>query len=253
MRLLLEDILNEVIDYDSVKDAIENKYYVAIRYDDEKEEVNGSKQRRVVQPLAIGTTKKGNLVFRAYQVNGNSKRGAPKYKYFRLDRVESWKPMRNKHFYMAPDDRYNYNGDRSMLRFDMNAKFDDLSSTLDLVRAQRKQGAEAPKISTRNMSGPVQANQQRRNNVFTSHPNSEKYKQYAKNVQDTTSDGFDRFDNDVWAKAEKEKAEQDERQQMMNQVPNPNENLSGPIYDYDEDDVDFDENEFNNLNQRRRY
>lgn len=252
MKLLLEDILKEAIDKKSVKDAINGKYHVAIRYDDGKEEVNGSKRRRVVQPLAIGLSKAGNPVFRAYQINGNSRKGAPEYKYFRLDRVEDWKPMPNKHFYMPPDDRYNYTGDRSMSVFDGNAEFDDMSDTLNQVRAQRKQSAESPKITSRNMSGPIQAVQQRKKNVFTSQPRSKKYQEYAKNVTDTTKDGFDRFNDDIWAQAEKEREEQ-EKMRRMNSVPKPNQNDSGPVDDYDEDDIDFDEDEFYNLNQRRRY
>ncbi len=252
MRLLLEDILSEAANPDAVKDAIDNKYYVSIRYDDEQEEINGSKKNRIIQPLAIGISKAGNPVFRAWQINGNSKRGAPTYKYFRLDRVRSWRPMKNKRFYMAPDGRYNYNGDRSMSYFDTNAKFDDMTDTLDLVRTQRKQSAEAPKITTRNVSGPIQANQQRRKNVFTSQPNSKKYQQYAKNIEDT--DNVDRFNDDIWAMAEREREEQEK--QKMNSVPKPNSNYNGPINnnnDFDEYDVDFDEDDWLNLNQRRNF
>ena len=246
-RLCLDKIilscLNEAVDDETVKDAIDNKYYVSIHYNDEQDppNVNNALGRRIIQPMAVGRTKKGNPVVRAFQLNGNSRRGAPKWKFFRMDRITSWTPMKGKQFTLPPDEsygRYNTQGDKSMSLFIDNAKFDDTASPLDMARAQRQNAVNKPKISTKNVSGPIGANQQWKKNVFTSQPNSSKYKMFAKNINDTSRD-FNRFDDDIWAKAE---AERDSQQQRQN----------GPILDYDVDEVDFDNNEFKeNTNTRR--
>ena len=91
--------LNENVDSDSVLQAIKNKYKVRIRYDDNMaDNGNNSKGSRVIMPMAIGTTKKGYPVVRAWQEGGSSRRGIPKWKFFRLDRIKSWTPLKNKKF-----------------------------------------------------------------------------------------------------------------------------------------------------------
>lgn len=242
---IIAPLLREAIDMDSVADAIDNKYYVRIKYDDEMEGDQGNPRGiRVIQPLAMGLTKRGNAVLRAFQNNGNAtRRGAPKYKFFRLDRIKSWIPMRNKHFFTPPNELYNYEDDMSMHPMYKNAQFGDMEDTLSRERARTQDIANAPKVSTQNASGPIAANQQRKRNVFTSQPNSKKYSMYAKNIKDTEND-FNRFDDDIWNAAERER-----QQQQINQ--------RGPIQrnddydDYDTDDADVNEDEFiTNLNKR---
>lgn len=238
---IIKGLIKEGIDTDSVKDSIDNKYFVRIKYDDGGDDSKGNpKGSRVIRPMAIGTTKRGNRVLRAFQENGNSRRGAPKWKYFLLDRITSWYPMKNKHFFDIPSDeygKYNLTGDRSMQSFWDNAKFDDMSDTLNQVRAKRK--TSRPKISTKNVQGPIDAAQQRVKNVFTSFPNSKKYKEYAKNVEKSA------FTLDKWA--DFEKAEQEA--EMQNQSAQPQQSNSGPIYqqnnNYDSDEYDVDETDWN--------
>ena len=76
--------LNEAIDSDSVLQCIRNKQKVRICYDDKQEDNGGnSKGSRVIQPMAIGTTKKGYPVVRAWQEGGGSRRGLKKrWKFF---------------------------------------------------------------------------------------------------------------------------------------------------------------------------
>ena len=86
----------------------------------------------------------------------------------------------------------------------------------------------APKIASKNKLGPIPyASQQRKKNVFTSQPNSQKYQMYQKNIADTEND-FDRFSDDIWAKAEAEKQQQD-ADMMMNSVPMPDKKKQGPL------------------------
>ena len=126
-----------------------------IRYDDGQEDSAGNpKGSRVIQPMAIGTTKKGYPVVRAWQEGGGSRRGVPRWKFFRLDRITSWRPMNNKKFFQAPNG-YNPNGDKTMGTFIDNAKFDDFISPLERQRQQFQNDVKMGKQRT-NQVGPIQ-------------------------------------------------------------------------------------------------
>ena len=234
----LKGLLNESVDFDDVLRAIRGKKYVELYYDDGKLGVEGNpKGRRIIMPLAVGLTKAGNPVVRGYQVNGgNSRTGAPDYVFCRLDRVVSWREM-NKAFDAPPDDRYNYNGDRTMSRMDANADF-NFDTKGDLEVGRMKNAANAPKVSVKNAQGPVGAAQQWKRNVYTSQPNSKKYDMIRQNVENTPEKG-----EDFWKLFDLNDAEN-----VMTQ------NKQGPIDDdgYDEFDEDnFDENDYINNNYRR--
>lgn len=252
MAITLKDIrkklVKEDIDFDTVLQSIRNKNYVRIRYNDSTN--TAATGSRVIQPMAIGTTKKGYPVLRAFQIGGDTKRGEPKWKFFRLDRVESWKPMNKKKF-NTPPALYNRTGDKSMQTFIDNAKFDELQSTLDKLRAKTKDIRTAPKISTKNSSGPITASQQWKKNAFTSQPNSDWYAQIAKNVQDAQNDNVDRWA--AYDQAEKEL----EKQKMSQEVEMPSQTETGPLDyddDYDVDEIDdFDESQFSQNKNKRKY
>ena len=119
--LNLNDILNKVlceaVSSDKVIDAIRNRYQVIINYSDDK---NRAPEKRLIEPYTYGISKAGNGVLRAFQYDGDTYRGKPKWKLFRLDRVESWTPT-EQHFNVQPRDRgwnaepYNEQGDNSMV------------------------------------------------------------------------------------------------------------------------------------------
>jgi hypothetical protein len=237
---IIKNIINESVSNDEVLDAIHNRRYVRIKYDDEKPPMKGidkgnPKGSRVIMPMAIGTTKAGNPVVRAFQWNGNSRRGAPKWKFFRLDRITSWKPFK-KQFTAPPDDLYNYTGDRSMLSFIDNAKF-NFNTQGDIDTARQSDKLTAPKVSVKNTQGPIAGPQQLKKNVYTSQPNSKKYAQVSKNIDQTP-----KKDDDYWKLFDLADAEK----QL---------NPQGPIQSYDDneydiEDIDFDNNDFD-LNNRR--
>lgn len=241
MKITLRDrikpFLNEAIDSDSVLQSIRNKNKVRIKYDDQLEDNGGNtKGTRVIMPMAIGTTKKGYPVLRAWQEGGGSRRGVPKWKFFRLDRITSWIPLAKKKFFQAPDG-YNPNGDRTMGQFIDNAKFDDFISPLD---KQRMQYQNDVKVGQQNNKGPVQQQQPRvtqqwKKNVYTSQPNSKKYDMIRKNIDNTP-----KKDDDFWKLFDLNDAE--------NELTRPQQ---GPIDNgYDTNDVDFDENDYINNNRR---
>ena len=234
LRKMIKSLIGESITTDQALDAIRNRYYVRIRYNDEQEAPHEG--TRVIMPVAVGTTKKGYPVVRAFQTQGDTRRGAPKWKFFRLDRISAWTPFKNKQFTIAPD-LYNYDGDRSMKTFIDNAKFDDREmSPLERTRAEFQTRMNAPKSSIAGANGQVGATQQWKKNVYTSQPNSRKYAQYAKNIDDTSGE-TNRFDDDIWSRAEAERDAQ---------------TAKASYDDYDVDYTDFEPDDYGYPNTNRR-
>ena len=130
--------------------------------------------------------------------------------------------------YDAPD--YNNLSDGSMSKIFLMADFGDNIDTLSKERAKTQMIKNAPKISSKNSQGPVPfASQQRKKNVFTSQPNSKKYAKWAKNVMDSQNE-FNRFDDDIWAKAEAEANKQQQTsQKIQNDAPKPKQSENGPL------------------------
>lgn len=236
-------LLNEEVAFNAVLDAIQNKYQVRIRYDDgQTDNAGNAKGSRVIKPFAIGTTKKGYPVVRAFQEGGGTRRGAPKWKFFRLDRITSWTPMRNKKFFEAPPSsfgEYNLTGDKTMGTFYDNAKFDDFISPLDRERMQYQNDVKVGQQQNTS-KGPVQqprVTQQWKKNVYTSQPNSRKYDMIRQNIENTPKKG-----EDFWRLFDLNDAEK--------ALTEPQ---KGPVTTnkgYDSDEVDFDENDYLNNNRR---
>ena len=123
---ILQEVLNESVSSSEVNDAINNRYQVIINYRDEK---SRAVEKRLIEPYVYGITKAGNEAFRAYQYQGDTFRGIPKWKLFRMDRVESWEPT-GRHFNQQPREKgwraENYNsGDKSLPTILNYVKFDD--------------------------------------------------------------------------------------------------------------------------------
>ena len=227
---ILQKVLNESVGSNEVSDVIKGHNYVDITYTDEDSNAPG---RRLIQPYAYGLSMAGNEILRAFQIEGDTLRGEPKWKTFRLDRITSWNPRKQTfnipppmQGYNSPD--YNSNGDGSMTKIFIQAKFDGIDDSLGAERAKAQFLQSAPKLSMKNTQGPIpNASQQRKRNVFTSQPNSKKYAQWAKNI-DSTDTQFNRFDDDIWAKAEAER-EQQQNTMLQNSVKKPQQSQQGPI------------------------
>lgn len=169
-RKLLKLPLNESITLEDVTDAILNQYQVIITYSDDK---NRAPKKRMVEPYVLGVSKKGNNVFRGFQYFGDSFRGTPKWKLFRLDRITSWQPTNN-HFNTEPAknnwnaEAYNPNGDKSMATIFTQVNFNDNNDSYspnDRLNNLRKK-TERLKNSTpvniqqfnSNINGPIKTN-----------------------------------------------------------------------------------------------
>lgn len=238
---ILQKVLNESVGSNEIINAINNHNYVEINYFDENNNAPGT---RLIQPYAYGVSKANNNVLRAFQMQGDTLRGQPHWKTFRIDRIASWKP-RKQTFNTPPPmqgyntEDYNENGDGSMTKIYVQAKF-GLNDRLEKEKATTDFIKNAPKMSSKNSQGPIPfASQQRKKNVFTSQPNSQKYAQYAKNIKDTENE-FNRFDDDVWSKAEAEKQQQDNAI-IQNSAKQPKQSQQGPINTKNNDIKDKDE------------
>ena len=138
---LNEDILNESIGSNEVVDAINNRTAVLINYADENASHTG---KRYIEPYVFGVTKAGNDAIRAYQYWGDTKKGTPAWKLFRLDRIESWEPTGEK-FELEPQARgwasqaFNKGGDKSLVKIYTIAKLDDEPLTdYEKLKAQNR-------------------------------------------------------------------------------------------------------------------
>jgi predicted DNA-binding transcriptional regulator YafY len=128
MKLLdkLQGLINEAAALSDVRDSISNRKTVVIYYDGKD---NGGKGYRTIEPVCLGYSKRGNLVLRAWETEGaswsdkNDENYLPGWRLFRLDKIFTFQPTMDKFIEMRPF--YNPDGDRSMTRVLINAKFDN--------------------------------------------------------------------------------------------------------------------------------
>lgn len=105
---ILAAVLTEDVEIGKVNDAIDRTYEVKINYlSDGDDSASGE---RIIQPVAYGLTKAGNPVIRAFQPYGDTKTKTPAWKFFRLDRIQSWKPMFKNVFRNRPPEGFNVEG-----------------------------------------------------------------------------------------------------------------------------------------------
>lgn len=105
---ILNKILNESVSQDSVVQAIQDKRVILMTYNDETETPHTNK--RWTEPYALVSLPNGNLGLRAFQYEGDTKRGKPHWKLFRLDRIVDWKPTTST--FVVTRDGYNKLGDK---------------------------------------------------------------------------------------------------------------------------------------------
>ena len=180
---ILQEVLTENVTPSEVNAAIDNKIQVIINYSDEE---NHAPKKRLIEPYAYGTTKSGNAVLRAFQYNGDTYRGVPKWKLFRLDRITSWQPTNN-HFNMQPNEHgwqaenYNEQGDNTMANVINQVHFDYDTNTNNPY----KKGSKAYQIrkTTDNLtnSTPINIKQLQDN------PSGPVQNQQTQNIQQNTA------------------------------------------------------------------
>ena len=171
---ILQQILSETVTPKDVNDAIDNKIQVIINYNDED---NHAPNKRLIEPYAYGLTKNGNAVLRAYQYEGDTFRGKPKWKLFRLDRISNWQPT-EQHFNMQPNEHgwkaenYNENGDNSMVNVLNQVHFDyDKTSNNPYKKNSQLYNIRKKTDNIKN-SKPINIKQMQNNNFGPINPNT---------------------------------------------------------------------------------
>jgi hypothetical protein len=117
---IVESVLLENVQISKINDAITKTYEVKINYKSETDSASGE---RIIQPVAYGVSKSGNLILRAYQPFGDTQSSVPSWKLFSLSGIQKWKPLRDRTF-DAPEG-FNPNGDKTMATVYTIAKFNN--------------------------------------------------------------------------------------------------------------------------------
>lgn len=119
---LIKQILLEQVENDFIVDAIKKRYEVEISYMPDKNGRGGEK--RVIQPVAYGTTTAGNSAVRAFQPFGDSSsNNKPYWRLFLTDKIKTWKPYKKRRFNEPPG--FNRSGDDKMSEVFVIANFDN--------------------------------------------------------------------------------------------------------------------------------
>ena len=127
MKLLnnLSSLILEAANLDVVQDSIRNKQVITINYDGREY----GKGFRDIEPVCVGYSKKGELVLRAWEIQGSSHSKVtrdnpiPGWRFFKLVKILTYQPQGDNFYEMRPD--YNPDGDKLMSSVILNAKFDD--------------------------------------------------------------------------------------------------------------------------------
>jgi predicted DNA-binding transcriptional regulator YafY len=121
----LENLILEVAAIDNIVDSIRNRKRVVIYYEGDEP---GGRGLRVIEPVCYGYSKSDNPVLRAWDYEGAShtaylgKKPLPGWRLFRVDRITYYQPSAET--FNEPRPNYNPNGDKSMSKVIVNAKFD---------------------------------------------------------------------------------------------------------------------------------
>jgi predicted DNA-binding transcriptional regulator YafY len=126
MKLLetFRGLINEVASLNDIQNSIRDRNVTTIYYDGDNP---GGTGLREIEPVCVGYSKAGNLVLRAWDREGAShtatigEKPLPGWRLFRVDKIFTYKPSLDK--FNEPRPNYNPNGDKSMTRVILNAKF----------------------------------------------------------------------------------------------------------------------------------
>jgi predicted DNA-binding transcriptional regulator YafY len=117
-------LITEIASVDSVRKSIEDKQKIIMYYDGDEP---GGRGLRLIEPVALGRSKRGNLVLRAWDEEGASHRGylgtrpMPGWRLFKLDKILSYKPSGEN--FNTPRLNFNSTGDKDMTSIIIIAKF----------------------------------------------------------------------------------------------------------------------------------
>ena len=113
LREILEEafLLREDASVDAINSAVNNMHPAVITYNGPSGNGNGP---RTIYPVAYGLSTAGNPVVRAFQPQGSTSTEVPAWKFFRIDRIASWKNDNSRTFNPAELNGFNEDGDEQI-------------------------------------------------------------------------------------------------------------------------------------------
>jgi predicted DNA-binding transcriptional regulator YafY len=120
----LKTLILEVASLGAVRDSIAKRNKCVIYYIGDEP---GGRGLREIEPVCLGYSKAGNLVLRAWDYQGAShtaykgEQPLPGWRLFRLDKITMFRSTPET--FNEPKPNYNPNGDKSMTKVIINAKF----------------------------------------------------------------------------------------------------------------------------------
>ena len=113
LREILEEsfLIREDASVDAINNAVKNMHPVHIVYNGPSGEGNGERE---IYPVAYGLSTAGNPVVRAFQPKGDTSSDVPAWKFFRLDRIESWNNDNSRTFNPEDLNGFNDKGDEQI-------------------------------------------------------------------------------------------------------------------------------------------
>jgi predicted DNA-binding transcriptional regulator YafY len=120
----VKSLITEIASLNDIQNTIKKKQITVIFYDGDEP---GGRGLRTIEPVCVGYSKAGNMVLRAWDEEGSShtattgEQPLPGWRLFRVDKILTYKPTLDTVNKARPG--YNFNGDKSMTRVILNAKF----------------------------------------------------------------------------------------------------------------------------------
>lgn len=133
----VKSLILEIASIDSITNSIKNREKVIIYYDGDEP---GGRGLREIEPVCFGYSKADNPVLRAWDEEGAShtaykgEQPLPGWRLFRVDKILSYKPTGEQ--FNTPRPNYNPNGDKSMTRVVINAKFNNVPQQQQTQRSR---------------------------------------------------------------------------------------------------------------------
>jgi hypothetical protein len=107
--------ISEAIGKGDAENRVVNKKASYIKY-------NGEKRDRLIEPVALGTTKRGNWAIRAFQISGPTNTKNMEWKIFLLDKIDS---VSDANLKMKKRPKFNKGGDKTFNDVVAIANFDN--------------------------------------------------------------------------------------------------------------------------------
>lgn len=240
LKSLMSSLLTEEANIPTVADAIRRRKEAKIYYKAD-DDPSGSGER-LIQPVAYGLSKAGNLVLRAFQPYGDTKTRVPHWKMFRLDKITNWKTLWKNTFSEPPaeqysaEGKYNPNGDNSMSVVYLNADFEKSKGYYNGERAQGLRKYNQQRQQQAQEKDPLYRLRQNIANIGHDAEVERRIKKYPSSAAKDYVNGNNEYIQDL--------------QRVNSNEPNETNNqpqTSGPI---EKDNINYQNNNLENNNQQ---